>query len=138
MRMDHSSFLADTPASPPGQYAASRQKKVTGLIEKGVFQVVDLKEIPPDIRIFKLRFVDEIKNQGTNKAFKKSRLVVQAYNNADKTLVFTQSPTIQRVSQRVIICLAAIFQDKDTKLFLREITQAYVQSTSYLNREFFI
>lgn len=107
------------------------------MIEKGVFQVVNLKDIPSDIQIFKSRFVDEIKNPGTDKAFEKSRLVVQAYNDTDKTLVLTQSPIIQRVSQRLIICLAVIFQDKNTKLYLRDMTQVYVQSTSDLNNEFF-
>lgn len=38
--------------------------------------------------------MDEIKNPGTEKAFEKSRLVVQAYNDADKTFVLTESPTI--------------------------------------------
>jgi hypothetical protein len=33
------------------------------------------------VYIFNLWFVDEIKHPGTNKAFKKSRLIIQAYNN---------------------------------------------------------
>jgi hypothetical protein len=48
----------------------------------------------------------------------------------------TQSPTIQRVSQRLILCLAAIYPDK--RLYLRDISQAYVQSTTNLNRQFYI
>lgn len=51
-------------------------------------------DIPHGIRIFNSRFVDEIKNKDTDKAFEKSRLVVQAYNNKEKTAVLTQSPTI--------------------------------------------
>ena len=82
--------------------------------------------------------MDEIKNASTEKTFEKSRLVVQAYNNMEKDLVLTQSLTIQRVSKRFIVCLAATFQDNSTKLYLRDITQAYVQSTSNLNREFYI
>lgn len=35
--IDHSTFLTDTLAALPGQYATSRQKKVTSLIEKKVF-----------------------------------------------------------------------------------------------------
>ncbi len=48
------------------------------------------------------------------------------------------SVAIQRVSQRLIACLAAILQNNTTKLYLRDVTQAYVQSTSDLNRDFFI
>jgi hypothetical protein len=61
---------------------------------------------------------------------------VQAYNNQEKDLVLTQSPTIQRVSQRVILCIAAI--KPEAKLLLRDISQAYVQSTTTLNREFYV
>jgi hypothetical protein len=55
---------------------ASRQKEILGLIGKGVFKVVDKEEVPEGIRIFKCRFVDEIKHAGTDKELRKSRLVV--------------------------------------------------------------
>ena len=88
--------------------------------------------------------MDKIKNPGTDKAFEKSRLVVQAYNDQEKELVLTQSPTIQRVSQRLILCIAAMKLHNDihhhdsTHLYLRDISQAYVQSATNLNREFYI
>lgn len=91
-----------------------------------VFQVVNPKDVPVGIRVFNSRFVDEIKNASTDKAVEKSRLVVQAYNDFNKDLVLTQLPTIQRISQRLIVCLTAILQDDNTKLFLRDVTQAYV------------
>ena len=92
--------------------------------------------MPKGVRLFNSRFVDEIKNKGTDKAFEKSRLVVQAYNDLEKELVLTQSPTIQRVSQRLILCIAAMLPQ--TRLYLRDISQAYVQSTTNLNREFYV
>ena len=132
--------LEDTDAdiSKLPQFTASRQKEVAGLLEKGVFKLVNPEDVSGDARAFNSRFVDEIKNPETDKAFEKSRLMVQAYNDLNKNLVLTQSPTIQRVSQRLIICLAATFQDDFTKLYLRDVTQAYVQSNSKLNRDFFI
>ena len=63
------------------QFSASRQKELTGLLEKGVFEITKLANVPQGVRLFNSRFVDEIKNPGTDKAFEKSRLVVQAYNN---------------------------------------------------------
>jgi hypothetical protein len=39
------------------------------------------KDVPQGVYIFNSRFVDKIKHPGTNKAFKKSRLVIQAYND---------------------------------------------------------
>ena len=107
----------------PAQYTASRQKEVTGLLEKGVFKAVNSEDFPSNARIFNSRYVDKIKNPGTDKAYEKSRLVVQAYNDQKKDLVLTQSPTIQRISQRLIVCLAAMFQDNDNiKLYLQDVT----------------
>jgi hypothetical protein len=43
------------------------------------------------VRLFNLQFIDKIENKGTDKAFKKLWLVIQAYNNLEKELVLTQS-----------------------------------------------
>lgn len=47
--IDYSSFLTDIIIPFSGQYFASKQKKVTGFIEKKIFQIVDLKDVPLDI-----------------------------------------------------------------------------------------
>jgi len=39
------------------------------------------KDVPQGVRIFNLRFINKIKHPSTNKAFKKLRLVIQAYND---------------------------------------------------------
>jgi len=44
------------------QFTLSRQLEVAGLLEKGVFEVVDPETIPKGVRIFNSRFVDEVKN----------------------------------------------------------------------------
>ena len=86
--------------------------------------------------IFGSRFVDQIKNEGTEKAFEKSRLVVQAFNDSEKHRILTQAPTIQRASQRLIIALSLAIPQ--LSLYLRDITQAYTQSRSELARDVFI
>jgi hypothetical protein len=55
---------------------------------------VPRSEVPEGVHIFNSRFVDEIKNKGTDKELKKLRLVVQAYYDKEKHIVLTQSPTI--------------------------------------------
>jgi hypothetical protein len=120
----------------PGTYDESRKKEVNGLLERGVFAAVNREDIPPEARIYGFRFVDEIKNKGTNKAFEKSRLVVQAYNDKDKEFILTQSPTIQRSSQRLILCIGA--SKDNVQFWIRDVTQAYIQSTTHLNRDFYI
>ena len=133
-------FFSNTPNrhSPSTKlpYVESRKKKVIGLIEKEVFISVSKEKVSESMRIFNSRFVNEVKNADTDSAFEKSRLVVQTYNDSTKHLVLTQSPTIQRVIQRLILCLAAIVPS--TKLYLRDVTQAYVQSNTRLNRDFYI
>jgi hypothetical protein len=59
-------------------YKDLRQKEINGLLEKKAFEFVNASVVPKDVRIFGSRFVDEIKNPGTEKAYEKSRLVIQA------------------------------------------------------------
>jgi hypothetical protein len=80
------------------QFAASRQKKINDLIEKNVFQSINKNDVSFDVRIFNFRFVDEIKHFDIDKAFEKSRLVVQTFNDQNKNLMLTQSSIIQRIS----------------------------------------
>ena len=56
-------------------------KEINGLLKKGVFIVITKRDIPQGVRIFNSCFVDKIKHFNINKAFKKSRLIMQAYNN---------------------------------------------------------
>ena len=88
-------YLQENGGQPgSSQYSASHKKEINGLLEKGVFKVIYLSTVPLGTRLFNSRFIDEVKHPRTNKAFEKSRLVVQAYNDQDKDLVLTQSPTI--------------------------------------------
>ncbi|KAI0993306.1 hypothetical protein K3495_g14878, partial [Podosphaera aphanis] len=105
------------------------------LLDRGVFEIVDKNCIPKNARLFGSRFVDTVKNQGTEKAFEKSRLV-QAYNDNVKKTLLTQSPTIQRSSQR--LALSFFVTLPDVNIYLRDISQAYTQSKSSLARDFFI
>ncbi|KAI0996514.1 hypothetical protein K3495_g11667 [Podosphaera aphanis] len=116
-------------------FKTSRLVELNGLLEREVFKILSRHNVPTNTRIFGSRFVDQIKNEGTKKAFEKSRLVVQAYNDADKKNILTQAPTIQRVSQRLILILSLIF---DLPLYTRDISQAYNQSNSKLARDIFI
>jgi hypothetical protein len=124
-----------TPGAP---FEASWNQEINGLIAKGVFK---FEEYNPKkhagVRIFNSRLVNEVKGKATDIPYEKSRLVIQAYNDEGKEMILTQSPTIQRASQRVIVALAPSLTqlpNKNIKMWLRDITQAYVQSTTFLNR----
>jgi hypothetical protein len=70
-------------------YETSRQAKITKLLEKGVFATTFKVNVLDKIRIFNSRFVDEVKHKGFENELKKSRLVVQAYNDDSKHIVLT-------------------------------------------------
>ena len=101
-------------------FIESRRKEINGLLEKNAFKVISISDISSGMRIFNSCFVDEIKNEGTATAFEKSRLVVQAYNNHGKEEIWTQSPTIQQMSQQLILALTACMSQYN--LYFRDIS----------------
>ncbi|KAI0994279.1 hypothetical protein K3495_g13903, partial [Podosphaera aphanis] len=129
--------IISTPGEP---FEISTQQEIKGLIERGVFTFVQKDNLNKNAKIFKSRIVKEIKGKNTSTPFEKSRLVIQAYDDPGKQLVLTQSPTIQRASQRLIVALAPSFMnlpDRKMGLWLRDITQAYTQSSTTLQRTIF-
>ena len=110
----------------PGEpFEQSDATEVNDLIGRGVF-VFELfeEEKYGGIRIFKSRMVHEVKGKETI-PYEKSRLVIQGYNDQGKEDILTQSPTIQRASQRLIMAVAPALLMMGMVLQLRDITQAY-------------
>ncbi len=118
-------------------FAKSRRKEINDLLEKRVFELIIIDAVLRNVRIFNFTFVNEIKHSDISDVYEKFRLMIQTYNDHDKTLMLTQSSTIQRMSQRIILALTACIMS-DCHLYLKNITQAYVQSKISLNRQFFI
>ena len=57
-------------------FQASRLKKLNKLFEKKIFKIINIKDLFIKTRVFENRFVNQIKNEGTEKAFEKSRLII--------------------------------------------------------------
>ncbi|CCU78396.1 (conserved with many other fungi) [Blumeria hordei DH14] len=126
-------------ATPGEPFEASDKLEIDGLNASGVFEYVQYEPegAHKGIRLFKSRLVHEVKGKATNMPYEKSRLVIQAFNDHGKSAILTQSPTIQQSAQRIIQALAPslmLLQDQDIHIWLRNISQAYTQSTSCLNR----
>ncbi|KAL2885168.1 Ribonuclease H-like domain [Ceratocystis lukuohia] len=136
---DNGTFPSSSASAPAPDFIHSRQTEVNGLLEKGVFEIVTRESVPPRTRLFKARFVDEVKHAGTAQAIEKSRLVVSGHSDADKSTVLTQAPTIQRMSQRALISVGACrLEGGKVRFLMRDISQAYVQSLSKLARAFYL
>jgi len=122
-----------TPGTP---FEESTKNEIAALIDRGVFEFIPYNENEhAGIRIFKSRIVNEIKGKTTDKPYEKSRLVIQGYGDEEKQHILTQSPTIQRASQRLVLALTPTLLAQGFVLWLRDITQAYVQSNSDLARK---
>ena len=127
-----------TPGRP---FEASDKAEVDALIANEIFRFEAFNPNVHHGRIFKSRLVREIKDKTTNHPYEKSRLVIQGFGDDEKSLLLTQAPTIQRASQRLILALApSLFELSSNattgiiSLYLRDITMAYTQSTTALNR----
>jgi hypothetical protein len=118
-------------------FVESRRKKINDLLKRQVFEIITISEVLKNVRIFNSRFVDEIKHSNISQTYEKSKLMIQTYNDHKKTLMLTQAFIIQRMSQRIILVIAASI-NKNYRLYLRNITQTYIQSKSLFNRMFFI
>jgi hypothetical protein len=116
-------------------FAESRRKEINDLLKRQIFEIITISEVLKNVRIFNFRFVDEIKHSNISQAYEKSKLVIQTYNNHEKTLILTQTFIIQRMNQRIILVITASINHH---LYLRNITQTYTQSKSSFNRMFFI
>ena len=121
---------------PPTNFQASRLKELNGLLEKGIFEIIHIDDLSIKARVFENHFMNQVKNEGIEKAFEKSRLIIQTFNDSKKQKILTQAPIIQRTNQRLIIALSLIIPQ--LSLYLRNITQTYTQSRSELNRDVFI
>ena len=51
-------------------------KEINKLLKKSIFAVIIKKDILQGVRIFNLYFINKIKHFSTNKAYKKSRLII--------------------------------------------------------------
>jgi hypothetical protein len=112
--------------APGKPFEASRQAEIDGLIGRGVFRFEPYNPTKHGgIRIFKSRFVDEIKGKATDKPHEKSRLMIQGYGDNGKFIILTQNPTVQRFSQRVLLSIALALLQQGFLLWLRNVTQAY-------------
>lgn len=101
----------------------------------GTFVKVHESRIDGRVRIIGSRFVDELKMVG-DRLKKKYRLIVQNYADYGAKSIATKATTVQRSSQRVALSIAASMTNMGT--YTRDITQAYIQSHTELERDVYI
>lgn len=121
-----------TPGLP---FEESSRAEIDNLIARGVFHFEKYDDKKHrGIRLFGSRLVNEIKGKGTGSPYEKSRLVIRGFNDEGNDVIITASPTIQRSSQRILLALAPSLAERGIFVWSRDITQAYTQSTTNLQR----
>ncbi len=69
----------------------SRRKEINDLLKKRVFELITIDAVLRNVRIFNFKFVNEIKHSDIADVYEKFKLMIQTYNDHDKTLMLTQS-----------------------------------------------
>jgi len=114
-------------------FEQSDWEEIESLLAEGVIIPIRRSSFP-SAKIFGCRLVREVKGLPNN-PYEKSRLVVQGFSDGEKATLLTQAPTIMRCSQRVILALAPSLRKVGHQLMLRDISQAYTQSATDLQRD---
>lgn len=128
-------YLSMSSTKEGSYFTKAREEEICGLIKNGTFHVVNISSIGKDIRIVSLKFVDTLKPIDDVYRYK-IRLVTHYYGDKHPVTIATKTQTVQRSTQRLIFSLAASMDE--TSPHIRYITQAYIQSTTLLERLVYI
>lgn len=104
-------------------------------IERVIWKIDLKKYIPKDANIFRSRFVLAIEYIDTDNPVLKARLIAQEHRNKHKNVLLPNSPTVLQSSIKMITSTTA---PKKFKIWINDVTQAYLQSTENLLRNIYL
>jgi hypothetical protein len=122
--------------TPGASFEESDNIEIIDLIARDVIAFERFNPTKHTGRLFKSRMIHEIKGKN-NISYEKSRWIIQGYNNHGKKRILTQSPTIQRMSQRLILAFALFLLRQSCSIKLRNIIQTYSQSVIKLAKDIY-
>jgi hypothetical protein len=119
------------------EFTQSRRAELDGLRKNNMFRIVKRSSVPAGMRIYGTKWVDTKKAVG-DAVVPKSRLVAANYRDRGACDVPTRSPTVTKAAQRIVVSLAASLVCAGGSLYTRDISQAYTQSDTGLERQVFL
>ncbi|TIC89437.1 hypothetical protein CH35J_012877 [Colletotrichum higginsianum] len=115
--------IATTPGAP---FEESNRKEVNTVIDRGIF---DDPIRHRGTRILTSRIINEVFDETANAALERSRPTLQRCADDGEMAILTQSPTMQRSGQRLVLAIAAaILALQGFRRWNCDIAQAYTQS----------
>lgn len=127
---------ASTNVNASTDFSDSRMDEINNLKKRQVFDVVERSTVPSKSRIYGCRFVDNVKKNGKGEEYNRSRLVAQNFRDKEALNIMTKSPTVSRLGQRIAVATATLFPEHQS--YIRDVSQAYVQSETVLNRALYL
>eukprot|EP00170_Pyropia_yezoensis_P001807 contig_7709_g1811 len=128
-------YLPPAPSQPTARFQEAAIKEVGGLRDRGTFQVVKLVDLPKGANIISGRFVYTLKQVGTPDEFPKARFVAQGHGDKAKDFVVHNLAVLRQRSTRMLVSTSAIL---NFRLYLHDITQAYLQSQKGFTRDLYL
>ena len=89
------------------------QKKIERFDENNSFKVITPEKVLNSIQDLNSRFLNDIKDLCTDKAYEKSHSVIYAYNDEKKNSILGHLPKIPKISHGISFYFASIIQDND-------------------------
>lgn len=91
-------------------YLAAVKEELEGLLSRGVFRLVDKRDLLAKTNLLTGRSMRFIKNVGTPYEKLKARLFVQGHVDAENSLLVHDSATIRQSSLSILLSLASSFK----------------------------
>lgn len=116
-------------------FDSAKAKELSGLAERGVYEIVCREDVPDDANVLGGRFVLAIMNADTDDEVYKARFVVQGHTDVEKNILVHNSTNLRQGSIRVLVAIAAIF---GSRLWSQDVSRSYLRSGEKLMRDVYV
>lgn len=100
-------------------------EEINELLLRKAFESVKQKHIILHPNLLGVRFIPEIKEQGTPNERYRARFIIQAHKDKEKDLIITTSRKVRHCNIRHMSCIVAMVPSHN--IWLQDVNQAYIK-----------